>query len=69
MKARRFLTRAIGLWLAASALLALSACAHKDLTAPCGLDSASARLPWTGSAMASDRTDVRSDCGAMRAIN
>jgi hypothetical protein len=51
--------RIAALALAAGALLAVSACAHKDLTAPC-----TAQTSW-GSAFAADEPG----CGLMRAVN
>jgi hypothetical protein len=51
--------RIAGLGLAAVALLSMSACAHRDLTAPCAAQS-----DW-GSAFAADA----SGCGLMRTVN
>jgi len=51
--------RIAGLSLAVAALLSVSACAHRDLTAPC-----TSQTGW-GSAFAADEPG----CGLMRSVN
>ncbi len=59
MKVLRATGRLAAVALGAGAMLMLSACAHKDLTAPC-----TAHSGW-GSAFAADEPG----CGPMRPIN
>jgi hypothetical protein len=59
MKVLRATGRLVAIALGAGAMLMLSACAHKDLTAPC-----MAQSRW-GSAFAADEPG----CGPMRPIN